>query len=442
MNAYPKDIIPILKKICDKLNKRKYGRPPILPTNDELLLLFDVAFHASFLTEEGRRLGFRIIYMPIETEAKKQKSNYFYNEHRIIPFDTPRPYTVAEINRLSPAAELTRLMICVSNASKIEESPSLHIWGMLDVGENWWKFVHHETGGGKPPPNYFAIASLNPGELSISAQGEVLITLKNGTITHPRNTALWEGPVSDFLQPAREKLYKSVISSLGVKTWDEKGADDDYPYRFYNFFIERILFYIREKSHGGTLILVPNYLAKDDTRLIDRINIKYPCSYNYPWEILTKNLINFREYYDLHFPLWDAKIEMNKDNFQKYHMLTSEMEKIEEAISDVCQAIASMTSVDGAVVLTNELNVLGFGAEVLAMSPSLKKVKIYDHSKTNQNISIESFGTRHRSAFRFCSSFEEAVIFVVSQDGGVKAIKRVGKNVILWPDINTGTLGL
>ena len=182
--------------------------------------------------------------------------------------------------------------------------------------------------------------------------------------------------------------------------------------------------------------------CKDDTRLIDRINIKYPCSYNYSWEILTKSLVNHRKYYDLHFPLWDAKIEMNKDNFQDYYMLTNEMQEIEEAVSDVTQVIASMTSVDGAIVVTDELRVLGFGAEVLAISPSLKEVKIAENSKANRKIPIESFGTRHRSAFRFCSSFEEAVVFVVSQDGGVKAMKRVGKDVILWPDINTGAMGL
>lgn len=442
MNAYPKNIIPVLKKICYKLKKRRYEKPPPLPTDKELQILLDTAFHASFLTEEGRRPGFRIIYMPFESGAEQEEPKYFDNKYRFIPFDTPRPYIVSEINRLSPAAELTRLMICVSNVSKKGKKASLQIWGLLDVGENWWKFVHHETSGGMPPPNHFAITSLNPGELSISVQGEVLTTLKNGTLTYPKSTAIWSGPIHDFLQPAREKLYQSAISSLGVKSWDEEGSDDDYPYRFYNFFLERILFYIREKSHGGTLILVPSFLSKDDTRLTDRINIKYPCSYDYAWNILTRSLINHRKYYDLHFPLWDATIEMNKDNFQDHFMLTSEEQEIDEAIGDVAQAIASMTSVDGAVVLTDELRVLGFGAEILAISPSLKEVKTDGDSKATRKIPVESFGTRHRSAFRLCSSFEEAVVFVVSQDGGVKAVKRVGREVILWPDINTGAMGL
>jgi hypothetical protein len=54
---------------------------------------------------------------------------------------------------------------------------------------------------------------------------------------------------------------------------------------------------------------------------------------------------------------------------------------------------------------------------------------------------IEFFGTRHRSAFRFCSSLEDSVAFIVSQDGETKVAKRVGSEVILWTNIDVGALG-
>lgn len=438
MNAYPKDIIPALKEICKKNKKREYGKPPDLPTDKELNILLDTAFHASFLTEEGRRMGFRIIYVSSEAIIKDLKS-YSDNRWRIINFDSPRQYNVSELNRLAPAADLTRLMIGVSNSSPKDLYPSLIIWGLLDVGENWWKYIHNETASGMALPNYFAITSMNPGELSVSAQGDVLITLKSGKLVEPKNTPIWDGPICEFLQPARDKLNQSVITELGIKSWHDK--DVDYPHRFYNFFLERILFYVREKNHGGTLIILPSYISKDDTRLTDRLNIKYPCYYDSAWEVMISCLVNERKYFDLRLPLWNAKLEMTQDNFQDYCILSSKKDEIDEAIGDVAQTIASMTSIDGAVILTDELKVLGFGAEVLAGSPSLKEVKV-DGFKITKRISIESFGTRHRSAFRFCSSFEDAVIFVVSQDGGVKAIKRVGKEVVLWPDINTGAMGL
>ena len=445
MSYYPNDLIPLLQKKCNSLIRRKYHQPPVLPSQSELELLFDVAFQASLLTEEGRRTGFRIVYASkeeIDKSRDKDKSNYFDNDSRLIAFDNLRPYSVSEINRLAPAAEFTRLMICVSNHSKEASKPKLVIWGLLDVGDNWWKFVHHETSGGRCPPNNITVTCCNPGELSISSGGDVYYTLKNGDIVEPKMNPIWDGDIHNFFQNARKSLYSETIKELKTKKWDELGHDDDYPFRFYNYFLERVLFYIREKAHGGTIIFIPKAINKNDTRLTDRALIKYPCNYDYVWNILKASLINHRRYYGLHFPLWDGKVPITKDNFREHNLLEGESLEIEEGLSDIAQAIASLTSVDGAVILNDRFEVLGFGAEVTAVSQSLKEISIKTGAGRNKKISIESFGTRHRSAFRFCSSFEDSVAFVVSQDGGVKAVKRVASEVILWPDINAGGMGI
>lgn len=445
MSNYPNDLIPLLQKKCTALKKLKFHTPPKLPPQNELELLLDVAFQASLLTEEGRRSGFRIVYVSkdeIHKEIDKDKSIYFDNNSRLIEFDSERPYSVSEINRLAPAAEFTRLMICVSNFSKVATKPKLIIWGLLDVGDNWWKFVHHETSGGRCPPNNITVTCCNPGELSISSCGDVYYTLKNGEIVEPKINPIWNGDINNFFQNARKSLYDETIKGLKTKKWDKDGHDDDYPFRFYNYFLERILFYVREKAHGGTIIFIPNTISKHDTRITDRALLKYPCKYDYVWNILKASLINHRRYYDLHFPLWDGKKPITKDEFQEHDMLDGEGTEIEEGLSDIAQAIASLTSVDGAVILNDKFEVLGFGAEVTATSQSLKEITIITGDTKSKKISIESFGTRHRSAFRFCSSFEDSVAFVVSQDGGVKAVKRVASEVMLWPDINAGGMGI
>jgi hypothetical protein len=445
MITYPRSIIPILMQKWKSLGRRKYGRPSALPTLPELELLIDIAFHATFLTDEGRRTGFRIIYYSPDEYEKELKedsqSNIYIGDHRLIRMDEPRPYNISEVGRLAPAAEFTRFMLCVANFSKDKEKPDLYVWGMLDVGENWWKFIHHESSSGKPPPNYLTITSSNPGEFAFSIQGKIILTLKSGQIVYPTNNALWGGPIADFFKDAKQQLYKEVTKELNTPSFDADGHDNDYPSNFYDFFLERILFNIRQKHHGGTIIFVPSNLKKSDTRLNDRINIKYPCLYDDAWGLLVKNLVNFRKFYDVHFPLWDGKIKLTKDRFQNYFMLSEEDEELDEAISDVTQAIASLSSVDGAVIMNDKLVVMGFGVEVTAISPTLKEIIIVTQP-TNRSVDIQSYGTRHRSAFRFCSTFEQSVVFVVSSDGGVKAVKRDGSDVFLWPDINTGSMGL
>lgn len=446
MNAYPNALIPVLRAACSGKKKRKYYKPPLLPPDDVIQLVLDVSYHASFESEEGRRPGFRLVLCsPGEAEKiiRQPSTNYYYSHtFRLIRLDKERPFNVAELNRLAPAAELKRLLICVGPTASGDPNRELCIWALLDVGENWWKFIHHETEGGMPPPNFLTVSSTGPGELSISAEGEVLASLKGGRVTLPSQDALWAGPLSEFFDGAKGRLHADALQQLGTDKWDSDDDDEDYPQRFYTFFLERLLFHARQRRHGGTILVVPNHLAKTDTRLTDRISVKYPCTYDGAWDLLVRSLVNYRRFYDLHFPLWDARMPCTKDSFRQHSALGREREQIDEGLSDIAQVVASLTSVDGAVVINQRFDVLGFGAEVIASSPSLLHVSAIASGGHRSLVSVESFGTRHRAAFRFCSSLDDSVAFVLSQDGGVKAVKRHGKDVLLWPNINAGAMGI
>ena len=140
MATYPRDLIPILRRKEQSRKRRRSGDPSGLPSKYVLEKLLDVAYQASFMTEEGRRLGFRIIYYSPEDhqrESEPGRGFYLENRPRLLPLDTTRLYTAAEVNRLAPAAELTRLMICVTNASQDPKDHDLRIWSLLDVGQNW-----------------------------------------------------------------------------------------------------------------------------------------------------------------------------------------------------------------------------------------------------------------------------------------------------------------
>ncbi|GAG87903.1 unnamed protein product, partial [marine sediment metagenome] len=204
----------------------------------------------------------------------------------------------------------------------------------------------------------------------------------------------------------------------------------------------------KEKRHGATFVVFPDKITHQDQRLRDRINLKYVVDEVCIWDELIEESIAYREYFRRLFPrkhvflteLEDAKPQQLKELIQ----WEKRREWAGEEIREFELFVASLSGIDGCVVLTTKLRVLGFGGEILAQSPSLTRVKVahdpYGHQTSDQNITF--FGTRHRSAFRICSSFEDCVAFVVSQDGGVKAIKRVGPDVLFWPDVNMGRLDL
>ncbi len=432
---YPKDIPELLEKSIVGI-KSKYFKPPILPSAPILNDLLEVAYHASFLTEEKRRLGFRIIFAEQQDLCKEDKHRK-YSSNRPIIFSEPRPFSISEVLRLSPALEMTQVLICVSQINRSKKYPLLGIWGLLDTGSSWWNFIFHESSSGKPPPNYLTISCSEPGNLTISAEGTIFLSLRNGEVLQPAWGILQGGPLGQFFREGSNSFYQEVVADLPGKKYDPDGHDDDYPKRFYYFVIERLLFHIRQKGHGGSVFFVPDYLSHRDSRLLDRLNIKYPISYNEVWELMKASVITHHKYYDLHFPMWDGK-NLTKENYSKVSILESDQDEIEEALTDCVRFISSLSGVDGAIVITDKFRVLGFGSEVLVHSPSLE----YVVTSNKRKVPIDSFGTRHRSSFRFCSSFEESVGFILSSDGGVKATMRVGPEVILWPDINIGGLGI
>lgn len=159
MSSCPEDLVSVLREVCSAKKASQSFQPPPMPADDVIRTLLDISYHASFETEEGRRPGFRLIlYSPGDHNerwgAERQNRGYYDQSFRLILLDSERPFNVAEVHRLAPAAEFKRLLICVRNTERKSVLSSLHIWAPLDIGESWWKFVHHETSGGMPPPNF------------------------------------------------------------------------------------------------------------------------------------------------------------------------------------------------------------------------------------------------------------------------------------------------
>ena len=79
---------------------------------------------------------------------------------------------------------------------------------------------------------------------------------------------------------------------------------------------------------------------------------------------------------------------------------------------EACDFIARLSGVDGAVLVTSELDVLSFG--VFVKSPDSGTVS---HQ-------IKDRGARHKSAIWFCEAHTVALAIVVSQDGDISLVVK------------------
>jgi hypothetical protein len=132
--------------------------------------------------------------------------------------------------------------------------------------------------------------------------------------------------------------------------------------------------------------------------------------------------------------------KVSANELEQFDALTANQQSYEDAARDAARFIASLTAVDGAVVLTDSLRIIGFGAEVIASFSGGDTVHIAHTAEgaETKEIRFVEYGTRHRSAFRFVASMEPSVGFIMSQDGGVKAVMQVGPKLVMWPYFQIG----
>jgi hypothetical protein len=78
----------------------------------------------------------------------------------------------------------------------------------------------------------------------------------------------------------------------------------------------------------------------------------------------------------------------------------------------------------------------GFGVEIVE-EPEVSMIYIAEDEQAQRvrEAQANEFGTRHRSIFRYCSAHEDSLGFIVSQDGLIRAIRRIGERVIMWENV-------
>lgn len=116
----------------------------------------------------------------------------------------------------------------------------------------------------------------------------------------------------------------------------------------------------------------------------------------------------------------------------------ADAEDRESELGGAVKLVTSLASVDGLVLLTPDLSVVGFGVKI-GTGPTVATVydgpDFVDKGKQASKIALANFGTRHTSMLRYCRLDPTAVGVVVSQDGHVRLIMTLGRSVTLWDNV-------
>jgi hypothetical protein len=111
-----------------------------------------------------------------------------------------------------------------------------------------------------------------------------------------------------------------------------------------------------------------------------------------------------------------------------------EIETLDEALFDVAYLIAGLAATDGAVIMSKQNELLGFGGMISGRLPDVESVGRALDLEGEEVAEEETgnVGARHRSAYRLVGALPGSVAVVVSQDGGVRWLCQRDGRVTYW----------
>lgn len=124
-----------------------------------------------------------------------------------------------------------------------------------------------------------------------------------------------------------------------------------------------------------------------------------------------------------------------KAGWRDYVRLQSEeLMQLDERVFKIARFIARLTGVDGAVVTSNDWEIVGFGSIIQGtMEMGGKVARALDVEGERRQIErVENVGTRHRSLYYLCNRLQDALGIIVSQDAKARVVTWKRDMVTCW----------
>ena len=365
-----------------------------LPPTHVLQEFIDAVFLATLRDEEGRQVHFSVALV-LDGDLNDQRSPTTLAALQLV---SPPTFSAASLVKLAVALdpELTTIVVRW-NAERRE----LAYWGLAFHAPGLNRFTEVPVGvegSANFRPDYFTAVAKGRGAIAVACGDSLIGILQSGYFVAAAPTPFTSRSLGGYVHAAVEQ--DPLFAAHGNQYWHH--ARDAF---------ELLLAEAALRGHGGTIVLLPSRL--------DPASGLYASGYQL--------LGSYRLQHTL-----DRCIG-NKSSFEA----STAYRKV---ANETIQRIAQLATVDGALLLTFDFEVLAFGATLTAPRSSLQPVIGPDGfgRMTNRPFEITRYGTRHRSAFDFVAAHSGAIAFVISQDGPIRAFRReTDTTVYVWPDCTT-----
>ncbi len=335
---------------------------PHCPSITSLERIAEEVFYASLLPEESQREPLGVVYAPGGVEQLKNASSGSLDRWTTFPFE-PLPLSAESLRKHGSLASAGRSYLVVTGEEE------LIIAGVALAPVN-------PVGTWVLDDGFFRVTATSPGEIWIEVAFTMpLAHLKGGEIT-PQYIGF--GPIN-------------VSQAKGMF-----GIQEDN-----RWLLWQILRRVKDLRHGGILaVMGPDERASFDKQRV----LKDPIRLAHIWGARpSKNTLIIEK------PLPpDPTLQ---------HLSGNEFKSV---LNGAINQAARFTSVDGAVILNNDIELVAFGASLPdPKEPLPKKIPLGGRKEGDTPFELGARGTRHQGAAAFVANETKRVAFICSQDGSV-----------------------
>lgn len=407
--SFPSQLASVVTERWHSFVSRHDREPPALPEASTLRYILETAFFASLEREEGRALHFVLCCAPSARVVRDGSDEAV----PLIPFKPARPFTVDSIRSLAPAVSPGNAALLIRCPDTHDDTQPVQIAGVLHIGADLARARAGRSFYYRPAPYTLTVDVRGPGELHVYQGGIKLAALRAGRVADQAIVSALEFVhANDILRNGERSLWSRI-----TEPEHEPGREwAEFQWMALLNTILSVVNGVREHGHGGTVLLVSPDSAEN-----------LPVRIKYGLEVDANFLDDrFVDFINARHRLADAQWlrEGNLDQApdeDKLALLGSAAFAAERELADAADLVARLSAVDGALVLSSGLRVLGFGAEIVldAVPPITAHEVSGDPLRSAEwpAVDSESFGMRHRSAIRFVAATADAAAFLLSHDG-------------------------
>lgn len=398
--------------------------PELLPDQATLEQAADVTYQASLLREEAEPVRCRVMlatpqeFRPYEAVGRDGLA--------AMRFRRPTPFAAHELRKLSAAAGYYRSTLAVDR----DADGHLQIWGMIFTGTRWLSQIHDADPHVSPLPPNLAIQVVAPGHLIVSSGHRRLLETSGGELL----SEAFDPFLSEWLplrfQPERASLLENAATAPLPMGIDGTRLCDSFVKDAAQNVIRRTLNLVRSRGHGGTLVYLSANAGRDaHTSGLFRFRVAFEED---DATLRFRHLMRKLLQRVLEIGFAQKAPEVTWGIYRAMH--DAELAELDDAIVEFAHFLADLMAPDGALVLDRQFRIIGFGAEILGESHVREIHRALDLEASQTSLEpADRAGTRHRSAYRLVSAAPEALVLVVSQDGGVRFVAQKDDKLTYWP---------